>query len=511
MQVLVALARRAEEVVSRDELVTLCWAGRIVGEDAIQRAVAKVRHLGEGSGAFAIETIPRVGYRLIPVEPHTATRVDHSPQFPHVEIDSIEPSTEQVPAAVVLTKSPPDVSQATLAVTQLPSICVLPFLNLTGGADRECFVDGMTEDIITALSRFREIRTVPRGPAFVFKGKPFDLQEIAQRFGVQYVLTGTVRMARERVRVSAELVNSENCAQVLRSSFDRELTNIFDLQDELSRNIAAVLVPALQNAEVERAEHKPAGDLSAHDLYLRALPHMWAGTKDDILEAIASLRRSLQLEVAASTLSALAFSLLTAPPLGAASPEETLSEAVQTARRAIELDAEDAFAQATYGLALAFDSADRGQIVLHTEEAVRLNPSSAFAWGCLGAARNLTGDFERGLESLELAIRLSPSDASLYLWLTFQAVAHFALERYAEGVSAARQAVLHNPNFGTAHRLLAANLALLGRIAEALAVTRTRDGVQRTSLKELSKMRLFQQVSIMERYLAGQRLCGVDD
>lgn len=484
MQVLVALARRAEEVVGRDALLNLCWAGRVVSEDAIQRAIAKVRRLGEASGAFAIETIPKVGYRLIPLEPQIPVDNDTPVHF---------------------------ASEEGVAPTRLPSIGVLPFLNLTGEADQNCFVDGMTEDIITALSCFREIRTAPHGSTFGLRRKPFDLREIALDLGVHYVLTGTMRMANRRMRVTAELVDCEDRTQVWRNSFDREIIDVLELQEELSRSVTAVLVPALQNAEVERAKRKSVGDLSAHDFYLRALPHMWAGTKEDVLKAITFLRQSLRHEASASALAALSFSLLTAPPLGAASPEKTLPEAIHIAHAAIELDAGDAFAQAVYGLALAFNSADRGQIVLHTEEAVRLNPSSALAWGCLGAARNLTGDFERGLESLELAIRLSPSDASLYLWLTFLAAANFALERYEEGVVAARQAVLHNPNFGTAHRLLAANLALSRNIDEARTVTQTRDIVQKTSLGELRNMRLFQQASVMERYVAAQGLCGVDD
>lgn len=491
MQVLVALARRADTVVSRDELVDLCWAGRVVGEDAIQRAIAKVRRLGEASGAFAIETVPRVGYRLIPSEPRAAVGAAR------LREPAVEPN------------SAPDVPEVVLALARLPSIGVLPFLNLTGEPGQDYFVDGITEDIITALSRFHEIRTAPRSSSFAYRGTTFALTEIARRIGVDYILAGTMRMAGDRVRVSAELVHCESGIQVWRDGFDRDLTDIFALQDEMSRSVAAVLVPALRHAEVAQAGRKAVRDLSAYDLYLRALPHMWAGTGDGIVQSITLLRQSLEREERAATLGALAFSLLVAAPLGAGSPVEAVPEALRHARRAIELDAGDAFAQAIYACALAFGTFDHSQIVLHAEEAVRLNPGSAFAWGGLGTARIMLGDFKTGIEALELALRLSPADDAIYLWLSFLATANFALERYEDSIAAARKAVLHNPNFGTSHRLLAASLALSGHVDEARTVTQERDVVQRTTLKEIRAMRLFQQEPVMDRYLAAQAICGV--
>lgn len=207
----------------------------------------------------------------------------------------------------------------------------------------------------------------------------------------------------------------------------------------------------------------------------------------------------------------MAFSFLVAFPLGALAPAEALPEALRYARMAIELDADDAFAHATYGVGLAMGSFDREQTLLHAQEAVRLNPSSAFAWGGLGVVRIALSDFDQGIETLGLAIRLSPSDDVAYMWLTFLSAANFALERYDDSAAAARQAALCNPNYGTAHRLLAASLAQTRRIAEARAITQARDLVQKTSLKELRSVGLFRQAPVMERYLAAQRLCGVDD
>lgn len=499
MQVLVALNRKAGEVVGRDELVMLCWAGRIVGEDAIQRAVAKVRRLGETSGAFAVETIPRVGYQLVPAVPHV--------------VSHWKPSEKGSPSLAVAMQPANAFSayQAASNLMQLPSVGVLPFGNMTADPDQDYFVEGITEDIIGALSRFHEIRTVPRGSTFAYSGKAVDPMEVAGRLNLDYILTGTLRMSGKRVRISAGLIQCENCRQVWHGIYDRELADIFELQDELSRDVSAAMVPALRNAEVGRAARKSTQDITGYDLYLRALPHMWAGTKEGATEAILLLRESLRRDESAANLGALAFSLLIAPALNARSAAEALPEALRSARKAIEIDGTDAFAQAVYGITLAFTTADRNQILLHAEEAIRLNPSSAFAWGILGSVKYLLGEFASGLEDMEFAIRLSPSDDVNYLWYTFQGAARFALRDYGNAITAARKAVLHNPNFGTAHRLLAASLAISGSTDEARAVTSLRDLVQTTSLNEIRAMRFFQQPQIMERYLAAQKLCGVID
>jgi adenylate cyclase len=188
---------------------------------------------------------------------------------------------------------------------------------------------------------------------------------------------------------------------------------------------------------------------------------------------------------------------------------ESLAEALQYARIAIGLDDGHYFAQSVYGIALAYASSECDQAVLHAEDAVRLNPGSPFAQGALGITKHFAGRFDRALEHLDLAVRLSPSDAFVYLWLTFVAAADFALEQYEAGIDAARKAIQRNPNFGTAHRLLAANLALTHRIDTAVDVTRRRDLVQQTNLRDLRAMRLFRQEAIVERYVAAQRQCGV--
>ena len=403
-------------------------------------------------------------------------------------------------------------SQVARSLADKPSIAVLPFQNLSDDPTQDYFVDGVTEDIITALSRFRELRVASRSSSFPFKGKTLGIREIARQLGVQYVLAGSMRKAASRVRVTAELTDCETGMGVWADRYDRDLADIFDLQDDVSRTVAAVVQPAVRGAEVERARQKPRENLSAYDLYLRALPHMWSASRDEIPKAIELLRQSLGHDgTSAPTLAALAWCLSMAPPAGAASPGQATAEALSLGRRAVEQDSTDAFAQAVYGQALCVVSGEYDQGFLHAEEAVRLNPGSAFSWGSMGFASNMAGDFERGVESFNLAISLSPSDAFLYLWLAGMSAAYFALARYEEGAAWARKAVQRNPNFGTAHRLVAANLVLAGRAEEARDVTRKRDLVQRPSLREIRALRLFGPDEVLERYLSAQRSCGVSD
>ena len=405
----------------------------------------------------------------------------------------------------------PLAGEVDLSRTDKPSIAVLPFTNMSGDPEQEYFTDGITEDLITELSRFREIVVISRGSSFTFKGKGLDYRQIAQQLGVQYLLSGSMRRAGNRIRVSAELTDAGSSVQVWSDRYDRGLADVFELQDDISRTVAAVVAPAVRGAEIERARRKPPASLSAYDLYLRALPHVWAATREDNPKAIDLLRRSVSLDpTRAPALAALALCLVLASRIGVAASLDMTTEALRLARRAVEQDGTDAFAQAICGFTLFFGPArEYDQGLLHAREAVRLNPSSAFAWGNMGMMNSMGGDFEVAIEELNRALSLSPFDSQHFLWTSALASACFALGRYEEGVVWARKAVQQNTGHGTAHRLLAANLALAGRPEEAREVTRRRDAAQKTTIGELRAIHMFRQDEVHERYLAAQRLAGV--
>ncbi|MGY2938932.1 TolB-like protein [Bradyrhizobium sp. GM6.1] len=181
-----------------------------------------------------------------------------------------------------------------------PSVAVLPFRNMGDETEQDYFADGVTADIITALSRFRELVVIAAGSSFALRDKGMTSRQIAQQLGAQYVLSGHIRKAGNRIRVSAELTHTGSEAQVWSNRYDRPLVDIFDLQDDVSSSVAAVVDPAVRSAEIERARRKPPTDLSAYDLYLRGLHHLWGGTREGIVKAIDLLRRSLSLDQGAN-------------------------------------------------------------------------------------------------------------------------------------------------------------------------------------------------------------------
>lgn len=389
---------------------------------------------------------------------------------------------------------------------------VLPFRNMSGDPEQNYFADGVTEDIITALSRFRELVVIARGSSFALRDKGMTSQQISQQLGIDYLLSGHIRKAGNRIRVSAELTHTGSEAQVWSDRYDRPLTDIFDLQDDVSSSVAAVVDPAVRGAEIERARRKQPTSLSAYDLYLRALHHLWAGTREDVAKAIDLLRQSLSLDQARTpTLAALAWGLVMASPLGAHSPPDAATEALGLARRAVEQDTTDAFAHAVYGFTLFGPAGDNDQGRIHASEAVTLNPSSAFAWGVLGMIDSMGGDYENAVACLHRSLALSPYDSMLHLWMTGLTASCFALGRHEDGIAWARKSVRHNPSNGTGHRMLAANLVAAGRLEEAREVTRRRDEAQKTTIRDLRAMRFFKQNDALERYLSAQQVAGVAD
>jgi len=398
---------------------------------------------------------------------------------------------------------------ATLA--GMPSIAVLPFRNIGDAREEEDdLANGITDEIIVALSRFRDLSVIARGSSFAFKGGNLTNREVAERLCAAYVLDGTIRRSASRIRISAELTHATSDAQIWSERYDRPVADVFDLQDEISLSVAAAVTPAIRGAEIRHARSRRAPNLSAYDIYLRALPHLWAGTRDDVEQAIGLLRQSQSLDQTfSSTLAALAWGLVMAAPLGADVPSGARTEAQVLACRAVELDSQDAFAHAVYGFTLFGPADENEQGGLHAEQAIRLNPSSAFAWGMLGVIGSMAGNDERAIEWLDRALTLSPFDSMLHLWMTALAASNFACGRYEQGIVWARKSIRQNPANGMGFRLLAANLAATGHVEEARIVTSRRDAVQQTTLSEMRAARYFKKTEVLSRYLSAQRTAGV--
>jgi TolB-like protein len=256
-------------LVSKDDLMSRVWLGLVVEENTIQVHVSALRKaLGEGvGGARYIVTVPGRGYRFI-------SESVESKAAAHVTIDA-------VPAP---------------ALPDKPSIAVLPFENMSGDPGQDYFIDGVVEDIITALSRFRQLFVIARNSSFAYRGKAVEIKQIGRELGVRYVLDGSVRKSGNRVRINAQLIDPLTGAHLWVDRLDGSLEDIFDLQDQVASRVAGAIAPTLEKAEIERVKRKPTENLDAYDCYLRAIASFNQLTREGASEALRLLYRSIELD-----------------------------------------------------------------------------------------------------------------------------------------------------------------------------------------------------------------------
>jgi len=341
----------------------------------------------------------------------------------------------------------------TLALPAKPSIAVLPFNNLSGDLEQEYFADGMVEDIITALSRFKELFVIARNSSFVYKGKAVDIQQVARELGVHYVLEGSVRKSGNRVRITGQLIDAATRAHLWADRFDGSFEDVFELQDSVTESVVGALLPSLNKAEVERVRRKPPANLDAYDYVLRALPHVLANTPAEVGEAIGLLREALRLDPAyayAHSLLCIAFAQIYRSARGQ-ERTEMQQAAEEHARRALVLGGDDAAVLTYAGWVLLITGVDvaGGRAALDT--ATRLNPNLAIALAYRSIALALTGQPQVAIEDATKALRLSPIDPSGYLAVGGTVIARIVLDQYDEAAIAARKAIQMNPRFPMAY------------------------------------------------------------
>jgi TolB-like protein len=426
MQVLVALARRRAEVVSRDELIADCWGGMAVGEDAIHRAVAGVRRLAEVFGGFSVETVARVGHRL----------------------------TVQ------------------MAPEPMPSIAVMPFANLSGDPEQDYFADGMVEEIIRALSRFKSIFVIGSGSTLSFKGKPVSPPEVGQQLGVRYLLEGSVRKAGNRVRIAVKLTEAADGAQVWADRFEDTLEDVFALQDNVALAVASVIEPTVRTVEARRAARKPVESLSSYDLHLRAMPLTWPINRERIAEALALLERAVEQDPSYSpALAWLAFCLAATINARWSRGDEAAqrSRVFELARQAVWAAPDDTVVLARSGFAmilLAPGSREGAELI---ERSVALNAGDAFARYDHGLLELQRGEPERAIADFHAALRLDPLNERIRTGLSqYTGFARFQQRRFEEAAALLGQAAA-SMNAIMSWAVLAATLGHLGDIENARA------------------------------------------
>jgi len=350
-----------------------------------------------------------------------------------------------------------------------PSIAVLPFENMSGDPEQEYFADGMVEEIITALSRFKWLFVIARNSSFTFKGKAVDVKEVGRRLGVRYVLEGAVRKASGKVRITGQLIDAITGAHIWADRFERDLTDVFVLQDEVTAAVVSAVQPKLLQTEIAIATRRRPENLTAYDFYLRAMPQLYLATHEGVAKAITLAHRALELDPRFGLVAALAGVLhMNNVVFGfAADPQFERKEAIRLLRLALSLDDGDPDALAWAALTSAFMVGDSESGIEMADRAVLLNPNSFLAWAARGWAYKVAGLSEEAVRSFERAIRMSPVDPLLHRPLTGMGMALVELARFDEAVVAARKALRQNPFFSLTYCCLASAFAHLGRDAEA--------------------------------------------
>jgi len=366
-------------------------------------------------------------------------------------------------------KTPPEFS-----IPGKPFIAVLPFTNLSGDPEQEYFADGITEDLIAALSRYRWLFVIARNSVFTLKGRTMDIKEVSRRLGVRYVLEGSVRKAGNRVRITTQLVEAVTSTDIWAGRFDRDLTDIFALQDEITESVVSAIEPSLRTAEIERARAKATDDLDAYDLYLRALPEFYAFTEPGFRRAEALLRQAVERDPGyAEAWGALA-DCTGRLVIGGWTKDwdADVARSREAALQAVQCDPSNGLVLSVAAWSLVSLSGMLEQAVTFCEQGLDRQPNSSNVLTNCGWVLVYNDECERALACLEKTQRLNPLDPRGYITLNAMGAAHFMERRFKETEQFTRRALEMNPGHPISLRYLTAALAQMGRPAEATEVGR---------------------------------------
>jgi TolB-like protein len=355
------------------------------------------------------------------------------------------------------------------ALPNKPSIAVLPFNNMSGDPEQEYFADGVVEEIITALSRMRWLFVIARNSSFTYKGRAVDVKQVGRELGVLYVLEGSVRKAANRVRITAQLIVAVTGTHLWADRFEGALDDIFDLQDQVTASVVGAIAPKLEEAEVERAKHKPTESLDAYDYFLRGVASLHLWTREGNTEALRLFNKAIEIDSDFSSaygMAAWCYAERKSERWMLDRTRET-AEAAWLARKAAEVGRDDAIALARAGFALAYVVHDVAAGAAFIDRALRLNPNLADAWHFSGWVRVYLGEPELAIEHFARAMRLSPLDPLTFIAQMGIAFAHFFAGRYDDASSWAEKALREKPEYHPALRVAAASNALAGRMDEA--------------------------------------------
>jgi len=360
-------------------------------------------------------------------------------------------------------------SKVPLALPDKPSLAVLPFQNMTGDAEQEYFVDGIVEEITTAMSRLPWLFVIARNSSFTYKDKTVDVKHVARELGVRYVLEGSVRKAGNRVRITGQLIDTMTGGHIWADRFDGALDDIFELQDRVASNVVGAIEPRLVVSEMDRAARKPAESLDVYDLYLRALAHVHKYTEEDMREAINLMKRALLISPSYAPAAAMIGWCRMFQRLQGWGPlsNAEVAEAVRLALQAIEAGKDDPDTLWMGGHVISFLSGDHATAAGVVDRALILNPNCAHAWMLKGYVSFFQNRWGPAIEAFERAMRLSPLDPLGYLFAAGIGLAHLGVGRYEEALQWVDRSSRELPRYVTSLRLKVVLCAHLGRMEEA--------------------------------------------
>jgi len=413
---------------------------------------------------------------------------------------------ESIAAAVTATRS-------AQPLPQKPSIAVLPFANMSGDAEQEYFSEGITEDIITNLSHNHSFFVISRSASFTYKGPGVDVGKVGRELGVRYVLEGSVRRAGNRVRITAQLIEAATGHHLWADRYDRELADVFAVQDEIARSITGAIAPGIIAAEIRQAQRKDPDQLDAWDRTVRAHWHVRRFTREDLAEARRLLTEAISLDPANSMAYAdLAFARHFEAVFGwGDGPVESHNRLGEAAGKAVAADDGDAVAHTALAIFELFSGRhEEARRRLH--RALTLNRNSEFARGYLGGSYAFGGDYEAALPHLEEAIRLSPRGLLVVIWHLCKGWAALLAERYEEAVEFTAHAREANPEFPDIYAVVASAYGHLGNTAAArAALDQLLHRMPGLTASDARLARPFARMADRERFLEGLRKAGLPE
>ncbi len=464
---------------------------------------------GDGVNIAArLETLAEPGGILV-----SGTAFDHIKSKVKAGFDDLGPQhlkniTEPVRAYRV-SGTPAATIAASKLVTDKPSIAVLPFTNMSGDPEQEYFSDGMSEDIITDLSKLSELFVIARNSSFTYKGRAVDVKQVGRDLGVRYVLEGSVRKADSRVRVTGQLIDAVSGAHIWADRFDRDLTDIFAVQDELTQEIISALKVKLTPEQKDRLVRKSTIDVEAYNLFLRAREQAFLLTKSNNVEARALLGRAIAINPDFAAAHAyVAFTHLNDYIIeGVDMPERSLQIGLEIAERAVAMDEQDPYAHFVFADALLWHR-EHDRALAEVQRCLALAPNSAEGYLERANIQYYSGDATGSIDTLNTYMRLDPFYPEIALY--FLAQAQETLGQFDEAVATLKRRLERNPNSETSYALLASCYGHLGRIAESRAAWAALMKIAPAfSMERRRRILPFRNPDLFERRVEGLQKAGL--